>query len=67
MLYHKGISRTIKVKINAMNAIVFFKAVIKNGEIDLLADLNTITAKLQNIAAVKAALSPKYSKLTTEL
>ena len=60
ILCHNGISKIINVKINAMNAIVFFNAVIKNGEIDLLADLNTITAKLQNIDAVKAALSPKY-------
>ena len=49
-----------------MNAIVFFNAVIKNGEIDLLADLNTITAKLQNIDAVNAALSPKYWKEIAE-
>ena len=43
---------------------VFFKAVIKNGEMYLLADLKIITAILQNIAALKAVISPKYEKLS---
>ena len=41
------------------NAIVFFNAVIKNGDSYLLADLKIITAILQQIAAEIAEISPK--------
>tara|TARA_B100000945_G_scaffold313720_1_gene310230 strand:- start:3265 stop:3420 length:156 start_codon:yes stop_codon:yes gene_type:complete len=43
-----------------INAIVFFKAVINCGDNSLLADLNIITAILQDSAADIAAISPKY-------
>ena len=47
-------------KVKNINAREFFKAVIKNGDNSLLADLKIITAKLQQIAADIAAISPKY-------
>ena len=47
-------------KINNINAIVFFNAVIRKGEISSLADLKIITAILQDSAADIAAISPKY-------
>ena len=57
---HPKIKKNIIKDINAM---VFFNAVIKKGEISLLADLKIITAILQHKAAINAAISPKYKLL----
>ena len=64
---HKKTSSEITTVVNNRNkiikqnkAIVFFKLTIKKGDISLLADLKIITAMLQQNAADRADISPKY-------
>ena len=57
-LFQIGISSINIVIIKQIKAIVFLRALIKNGEIVELRDLNITTAKLQNRAAIKEKSSP---------
>ena len=60
LLFHIGTSKIKNRIMKHSNAIEFLRLTIKKGDISLLADLKIITAILQQNAADRAQIAPKY-------